>query len=180
MEATSNSGRAGAVWASRMAEAENPRIYSVNTSHTVTYECTGKNDPSIVRAFCRPPRALFGADGTDDEVARVPLDRCPLPRGSRRLPSAPGRRAGQDPGRFEHDVADDFAAAFEESLRVGESGALQEEEGDPAGIEGDGEGRLGGTLGGAETDDQGIVVVVDQLYRRRAASSLMRARWRVP
>jgi len=74
----------------------------------------------------------------------------------------------EEGGRFEDDVAGLFAAAGEEALWIAEAGAaLEEEEADPAGEERDGEDGIGGALGGAETDGEGVVVVVDEFVCSR-------------
>jgi hypothetical protein len=69
--------------------------------------------------------------------------------------------------RGEADVFDDAAGALQPFFRIGEWGAaflrLEEEEADPTGKDGDGEDGLGGALGGAEADGEGVVVVVDEL-----------------
>jgi len=113
---------------------------------------------------CGAAGALFGGDGFDDEFA-----------GLGGVEGFGGKLEGLgdevlhggrvEEGRgFEDDVAGFVAAAGEESFGVAEAGAaLQEEETDPAGKEGDGEDGVGGAVGGGEADGEGVVVVVDEL-----------------
>jgi hypothetical protein len=108
--------------------------------------------------------ALFGGDGFDDEFA-----------GLAGVDGFGGELEGlgdevlngwcvEEGGCFEDDVSGHVAAAGEEAFGVAKAGAvLQEEEADPAGIEGDGEDGVGGAVGGGEADGEGVVVVVDEL-----------------
>lgn len=64
-----------------------------------------------------------------------------------------------------------IAASFENTFGIGQSGALKKEETNPLWVDGDREDSIGGSLGGAEADSQGVVVVVDELERGGVANA---------
>ena len=111
-----------------------------------------------------PPGALRGRDGLDDEAA-----------GLRRIDLLWGKFEGLgdevlDTRIVDHcsvvepDVASLFTAALEVAVRIVEAGAVdEEEEADPARKKRDGEDGVGGAVGGAEANSEGVVVVVDEL-----------------
>jgi hypothetical protein len=73
---------------------------------------------------------------------------------------------------FELDVPAPVAVSFEVAAGIVEAGAVdQEEEADPAGKESDGEDGFGGAFGGAESDGEGVVVVVDEFEGAGEASA---------
>jgi len=77
-------------------------------------------------------------------------------------------------------VANLVAAAFETAGRIAEASAVEEKkEADPARKKRDGEDGVGGAVGGAEADGEGVVVVVDELEapgrRARILRRAMRA-----
>jgi hypothetical protein len=108
--------------------------------------------------------ALLRGDGFDDEAAGLGRVDC-FGRELEGLGDEVLDRGRVEEGRvFELDVADLIATALEAAGRVAEAGAVDEEkEADPAGEERNGEDGFGGALGGAESDGEGVVVVVDEL-----------------
>ena len=110
-----------------------------------------------------PAGALFRGDALDDKAAR--LLRVDLLDGEFESLGDEVLDGGVvDQGWiFEFDMADLVAASFEVVAGVAEAGAaLEEEKADPAGKERNGEDGFGGPLGGAESNGEGVVVVVDE------------------
>ena len=115
---------------------------------------------------------MFGGDGFDDELVGLGgVDGFGRDLESLSDEVLNGGRV-EEMRRFEDDVAGLVAAAGEEAFGVAEAGAvLQEEEADPAGIEGDGEDGVGGAVCGGEADGEGVVVVVDEFDGAGQAST---------
>src|SRR5262245_31877007 len=110
-----------------------------------------------------PARALLLRDRFDDDPAPGLLV-----EGLRRdLECLPHERfdLGAVDGRsnLEHDVSNILSLAGENSFRVLQLRALEEEEIHPAGIDGDREDRVRGALGRSKADDERVVVVVNEL-----------------
>ena len=65
-----------------------------------------------------------------------------------------------------------FAAALEAGVGIAETRAVhQEKEADPARKKRDGEDGIGGAVGGAESDGERVVVVVDEFEGAREAGA---------
>src|ERR1019366_2932573 len=167
IDATSNSGRAGGAWERRTADAVIHNTTHRNTLILCRYEIRGKK----IQKSRWTPRALFGGDGSYDEAARrvrVDARLGALQCGGHQ--ALDGRRIQVRRG-CQHDVAHYFSAAFQEVLRIRQAGALEEEQGDPSRVEGDGEDGLAGAFGRSETDRQRVVVVVHQLHGARQSGT---------
>jgi len=100
----------------------------------------------------RPARAMFGGDRLDDEAMLSLLIegnscsfRCLLHEVDEILLVERCRRRKNDV--FRHRTA-----AFEQTFRVRQTGALEKEKAHPLRVDGDGEDAIGGPFGGAEAD----------------------------
>jgi hypothetical protein len=109
------------------------------------------------------PWSLAFGDRLDDELAAFFGAEGTLRAGDGQVEESVDVGVFEWLGVFEADVADGRACAFQKFLGIGNALALEEEEGDPLGIEGDREDGFGGLFGGAETDHEAVVVVVDHL-----------------
>jgi hypothetical protein len=104
---------------------------------------------------------LFGGDGFDNQAARLFWIEWNFGTVKRGVHKGDDFGLVESVGAFEPHVASDITAAQEATARIGNAGALKKTETDMIGIEDDREDGVGRALVGNETDDQGVVVVLD-------------------
>jgi hypothetical protein len=104
---------------------------------------------------------LLGGDGFDDELAagfRIDWDLRTVERGVHQVEDF---GIVEDAGRHESNMANEIAPAFEAVVGIGNARALQEAERDMIRHEQDGKNGERGLVGGAEADDEAVVIVID-------------------
>ena len=120
---------------------------------------------SILLAGPQPARALFCADGFNDQWSSAF-------GGKRRLGFGDGGANqgfdcgfGQGSCAFQADKTDLIATALQDARWVGQASAVVKKESNAVGVGGHRNDAIGGSGSGAEADDEEIVVVVDQFER---------------
>jgi len=119
-------------------------------------------------------RTLPCGDGLDDDSIRLSWIEWLRRPSQGMLHECPNRRGVQDL-RFTNDnAAYGFPGALEEMPWIGQPGSAQEEEVDPTRIHGNRKDGVRRALGRTKSDDQGVVVVIDQFDRARKACTHLR------
>ena len=139
-----------------------PFITSLGLSLRIGNESPGPSCRPTVAPLGGSSRALFRRDRLDDDSTRLPW----IERFARPFQGLPheGPNCGQIQilGLIQDNVADRLPAPLQQVPRIGQTGSMEEEETDPPRIHRDGEEGVGGAVRRTESDDQGVVVVIDE------------------